>query len=686
MKISRKLTLAFVGTGLLAASVVGTVTFNSTGQIRSASEARLANIASNTMETIERNLFERYGDVQAFGYNTVVRDCAHWYKPGEDNPIVATMNNYVACYGLYSLTVLVDTEGKVIAVNTRDVKGQPVDTSFLYAKNFKNASWFRDCMGGNFLSSGALTGTVVEDFHEDADVARVYNERGLTVGFSAPVRDDAGKVIAVWKNFAQWSLVEAIVASSYEKLKAEQLGQVSLCLINSAGTVLLECDPTTFGKTINDDPSVVGRVNLAQTGEPVVATARESTPGASGVVRGADSRRGAECAAGFARSEGALGYPGLGWTLIARAPDSTLHAAANTVEAYTLFAVFGVAGLMIVPAVFFARTLVQPIRQIIDSIRDVAEGEGDLSRKVDESRADEVGELGHWFNVFTGKLRAILVDVAGATREVAGAATQIAASAEEMAAGLARQEQQASQVSSAVEEMSASVREVSAKARTAAEAAAESQSDSRSGGEIVQRTVAEMSAIAQDVTVSSCTVSSLGAKANEIGRIIKVINDIADQTNLLALNAAIEAARAGEHGRGFAVVADEVRKLAERTTRATEEVSTSIGEIQAETVQAVRQIEAGAGRVSKGVDLAHSAGQALGRITQSGEGLSAMVQSIAAAAEQQSGAAGEIAGSLERINAVSRESAEGASQSAQAATLLSRQAERLQSLVGRFKL
>jgi methyl-accepting chemotaxis protein len=181
-------------------------------------------------------------------------------------------------------------------------------------------------------------------------------------------------------------------------------------------------------------------------------------------------------------------------------------------------------------------------------------------------------------------------------------------------------------------------------------------------------------------------VSTLGKKSEEIGQIIKVINDIADQTNLLALNAAIEAARAGEHGRGFAVVADEVRKLAERTTKATEEVSSSIREIQTETVHAVQQIEAGAGRVAKGVNLANSAGQALGRITQSSEGLSGMVQSIAAAADQQSSAASEIAGAVERINAVSRESAESANQAAQAANLLSQQAEKLQGLVCRFKL
>jgi methyl-accepting chemotaxis protein len=686
MKISRKLAIAFVGTSVLSASVVGLVTLRSTTQMKASSEARLMNIAANTMETIERNLFERYGDVQAFGFNTVVQDKANWYKPGDTNPIVDVMNDYVACYGLYSLTMLVDTEGKVVAVNSRNAKGEALDTGFLYGKNFAGTTWFRDCMAGKFLASSSLTGTVVEDFYADEDVAKVYHDRGLTVGYSAPVKDAEGKTIGVWKNFSQWSNVESIVSSSYEKLKAENLDQLELTLIDSEGKVLVDCDPSVLGKVINDDPKVVGTHNLADAGEEIAVAAVGAKQGEHAVVRGRDTHNNQESSGGFARSEGALGYPGLGWTMIVRGPDSTIHAAANTVQMYVMFAIAGTALAVIVPALLFANSLVRPIRRVIDSIRDIAEGEGDLTRKVDESAADETGELGRWFNVFVAKLRGILVDVSGATREVAGAATQIAASAEEMATGLSRQEQQSAQVSAAVEEMSVSVQEVARKAQTAAEAATASQSDSVSGGEVVQQTVSEMQAIAKDVTTSSKTVSTLGKKSEEIGQIIKVINDIADQTNLLALNAAIEAARAGEHGRGFAVVADEVRKLAERTTKATEEVSSSIREIQTETVHAVQQIEAGAGRVAKGVNLANSAGQALGRITQSSEGLSGMVQSIAAAADQQSSAASEIAGAVERINAVSRESAESANQAAQAANLLSQQAEKLQGLVCRFKL
>ena len=152
------------------------------------------------------------------------------------------------------------------------------------------------------------------------------------------------------------------------------------------------------------------------------------------------------------------------------------------------------------------------------------------------------------------------------------------------------------------------------------------------------------------------------------------------------MNAAIEAARAGEHGRGFAVVADEVRKLAERTTHATGEVTRSIHEIQDETQTAVQRIEAGSGRMTTGVDLAREAGEALAGIVSSSDHLLGQVQTIAAAAEQQSASAGEIGVNIERVTQVARESNDAANQAAQAAAELSHQRERMQSLVRRFKV
>jgi hypothetical protein len=366
----------------------------------------------------------------------------------------------------------------------------------------------------------------------------------------------------------------------------------------------------------------------------------------------------------------------------ARAVTASLDASRTT----TLGLAFGSMAFGAIAAVVIARSIIRPLRAVTLRLKDIAQGEGDLTQRVDENRSDELGEMATYFNQFAGRIQDLVRQVGQATRSVASASTEIAASAEQMASGMKCQTDQTAQVSAAVEEMSQSVVEVARKSSDAATFAENSGRDATTGGQVVSQTVLEMKGIANQVNDSASVVSSLGRKSEEIGQIISVINDIADQTNLLALNAAIEAARAGEHGRGFAVVADEVRKLAERTTQATEEVSRSIREIQNETGTAVSKMQAGTQKVTAGVQLATSAGDALSKITASSEGLRSMVQSIAAAAEQQSAASEQISRSVAQISAVTRESAEGASQSASAASQLSSQAELLQSLVGRFKV
>lgn len=330
--------------------------------------------------------------------------------------------------------------------------------------------------------------------------------------------------------------------------------------------------------------------------------------------------------------------------------------------------------------------LAKPLNAAIAMVKDVATGDGDLTKRLNLTRRDEIGKLGYWFDVFLSNLHDIISQLANTTQAVASASTEIAATAEEMASGLQVQEQQSQQVAAAVEQLSQSVNEVAAKSADATTASEESQYQAEEGGQVVSNTVAEMQGIAQDVQSSADTINTLGRKSETIGEIIAVINDIADQTNLLALNAAIEAARAGEHGRGFAVVADEVRKLAERTTEATEEVSQSILGIQTETKSAVTLIEAGSERVGKGVELAAQAGTSLGSIVQGSKNVQVMVQDIAAAANEQSAATAEIARAVEGINTVTRQSAEGASQASQAACDLAQQSEHLQNMVGRFKL
>ncbi len=336
-------------------------------------------------------------------------------------------------------------------------------------------------------------------------------------------------------------------------------------------------------------------------------------------------------------------------------------------------------------AFFLSTSITRRIGTLMKYSQSIADR--DLSvEDLDFKSKDEIGQLACAVNVMKNSIKEVIADVSHTTQAVASASTELAASAEEMSAGMDTQQQQTQQVAAAVEELSQSVAEVAAKSSDASTASGESQRLAEDGGEIVSNTVSEMEGIAREVQSSADTINTLGQKSQTIGEIIAVINDIADQTNLLALNAAIEAARAGEHGRGFAVVADEVRKLAERTTEATEEVSQSILGIQTETKSAVTLIEAGSERVGKGVDLATQAGTALKSIVDGSMGVQGMVQDIAAAANQQTAAADEIARAIEGINSVTSESSVGASQAAQAASDLAMQAEQLQDLVGRFRL
>jgi methyl-accepting chemotaxis protein len=340
----------------------------------------------------------------------------------------------------------------------------------------------------------------------------------------------------------------------------------------------------------------------------------------------------------------------------------------------------------VLSAFLIARAVLKPLRTVIDRLRDIAEGEADLTKRVDETRKDELGELGKWFNVFVKNMQQILTDVRGASNQVAAAATEIAASSEEMARGMDQQSGQVTQIGSAVAEMSSSVIEVAKKSSQASEQATKAGQQATEGGSVVEQTVVGMQAINEAVSAGAVSVTELGKRGEQIGEIIKVINDIADQTNLLALNAAIEAARAGEHGRGFAVVADEVRKLAERTTKATEEVAGSIRAIQDETRTAVERMTTGTQQVEVGVEKANAAGITLKGIVASANDVASMIQSIAAASEQQSSASEQISRSLESISSVTREATAGASQAAQASTELSSKAEQLRSMVARFKL
>lgn len=313
--------------------------------------------------------------------------------------------------------------------------------------------------------------------------------------------------------------------------------------------------------------------------------------------------------------------------------------------------------------------------------------EGDLLVEIEHTeRKDEISKLKYQLNIMVSNLRNLLSKVKEAIDATASASNEISASTEEMSAGAKEQTVQASEVASAVEEMAKTILETSSNTSVAAETARHAGENATEGGKVVIQTISGMNRIAEVVMKAAQTVEALGKSSDQIGEIVQVIEDIADQTNLLALNAAIEAARAGEQGRGFAVVADEVRKLAERTTKATKEIADMIKKIQRDTIEAVQSMQEGTSEVETGKELANKAGTALEQIIDGTQKVSKIIKQVAAASEQQSKASEDISRNIEAITTVTHESASGALQIAKAAEDLSRLTVNLQDLVGRFKI
>lgn len=312
--------------------------------------------------------------------------------------------------------------------------------------------------------------------------------------------------------------------------------------------------------------------------------------------------------------------------------------------------------------------------------------EGDLTARMEGKYRGNYENLQSHTRILGESLEKVIGQVKGSIEVTASSSAEISSSIEQMAAGAEEQSAQAIEVAGAVEEMAKTIMETTRNTGTLAELAKNSRRIASDGGRVIGSTIEGMDRISQVVRMSSDKIQRLGKSSSEIGAIIQVIDDIADQTNLLALNAAIEAARAGEQGRGFAVVADEVRRLAERTTGATKEIADMIQRIQTETGDAVSAIDEGNTEVERGRALADKAAESLREIIKGSDAVADMVSQVAAASEQQSTAAEQISRNIEGISSVSSESAAGTQQIANAANDLNRLTENLRVLISRFRI
>ncbi|WP_210712392.1 methyl-accepting chemotaxis protein [Pseudomonas sp. MWU349] len=345
-----------------------------------------------------------------------------------------------------------------------------------------------------------------------------------------------------------------------------------------------------------------------------------------------------------------------------------------------------IAGLGLLVIWLVGHGIARPLRQMVAMLDDIAQGEGDLTRRLTSDRADELGSIAKGFNTFLAKLQAMISQVVTSVQSVSDSSEHTADIAIRTNQGVHKQMVEIDQVATAVHEMTATAQDVARNATQAAQAASHADQAASQGMQIVRDTSSAIGALAEEIGRAVGVVQTLAKDSENINAILIAIRGIAEQTNLLALNAAIEAARAGEQGRGFAVVADEVRNLAQKTQQATEEIQSMIQQLQQGTREVVRVMEDSQHKTDQSVEHAAKAAQALETITQAVSVINDMNTQIASAAEEQSAVAEDINRNVINIGQVANEVAGGADESSAASAGLTKLAEQQRRLINQFKV
>ncbi len=337
-------------------------------------------------------------------------------------------------------------------------------------------------------------------------------------------------------------------------------------------------------------------------------------------------------------------------------------------------------------AFFIQSAITQPINKVVAALKDIAEGEGDLTQRLQVNTQDELGELAQWFNRFVEKVHDVVTKFRDTSENLGQSAAQLLLTTEKTNQGVLKQQHEIDQTASAITELSGTVQEVVRNVAMAANDAEEADSQASQGKMIVDETMQSIENLAGDIESAAEVITRLQQESDNIGAVLEVIGGIAEQTNLLALNAAIEAARAGEQGRGFAVVADEVRTLASRTQSSTQEIQEMIERLQAGAKEAVQVMQKGREQASTSVDQAEKAGESLEGITKAVSVIKDMSKQIASASEEQRSVTEEINQSIVNISQVASQTADDSQNISSGSDELNKQATELKTLISQFKL
>jgi len=361
-----------------------------------------------------------------------------------------------------------------------------------------------------------------------------------------------------------------------------------------------------------------------------------------------------------------------------RDAESTQAQMVQTV-ATLLALLFGIAA-----AVIITRQITRPLQETLEAVQRIAGG--DLTQTLKVTRKDELGVLQQGIQNMGTTLRQLITSIRDGVTQIASAAEELSAVTEQTSAGVNSQKEETDQVATAMHEMTATVQEVARNAEQASMAASEADSQAREGDKVVNQAITQIERLASEVKRSTEAMGKLQLESDKIGKVMDVIKAVAEQTNLLALNAAIEAARAGEAGRGFAVVADEVRGLAQRTQKSTEEIEGLVAGLQSGTQQVANVMLSSSQLTESSVVLTRQAGVSLESITRTVSNIQSMNQQIAAAAEQQSSVAEEISRSIINVRDVSEQTAAASEETAASSVELARLGGELQMMVSHFRV
>ncbi|WP_290447679.1 methyl-accepting chemotaxis protein [Pseudomonas sp. 21LCFQ02] len=355
------------------------------------------------------------------------------------------------------------------------------------------------------------------------------------------------------------------------------------------------------------------------------------------------------------------------------------RSSAITAMLVVVLAVILILGLLI-------RVLMQPLHQMGSAMRDIAAGEGDLTKRLNITSQDEFGELARSFNQFVERIHTSIREVASTAAQLGDVANQVVQASNSSIGSSDEQAHRTESVAAAINELGAAAQEIARNAAQTSQKSGDASQLAGDGRQVVQQSIGAMNELSAKISESCARIESLNGKTANIGQILEVITGISQQTNLLALNAAIEAARAGEAGRGFAVVADEVRNLAHRTQDSAQQVQGMIEELQTGARDAVTTMLASQRHSESSVDITNRAGERLGSVTQRIDEINEMNQSVAAATEQQTAVVESINMDISQINSLNQQGVDNLKLTLQACNSLEQQTRRLQQLVGSFRI